>query len=101
MIIYACKCCALQCQTHTGGVTHPCVCICSSLLLRTLNKNEIRRQDIASVIASVSRTDIGRYIVWNFVRANWDALKGYGHFRCYESEVNPLSDCFKERVCSR
>ncbi|KAK2183341.1 hypothetical protein NP493_315g04062 [Ridgeia piscesae] len=50
--------------------------VLNSLLLRTLNKNDIRKQDIASVIASVSRTDIGRYIVWNFVRANWDTIKG-------------------------
>ena len=51
-------------------------CVCFSLLFRTLNATDIRKQDIASVVVRVSRDKVGRYVVWDFVRSNLAVLQG-------------------------
>ena len=40
----------------------------------TLNSTEIRKQDMAHVIFYVASNPIGRSLVWDFIRANWDNI---------------------------
>ena len=45
--------------------------ICCRFLRKTLDKNEIRKQDAIYTIIYIARNPIGRYLAWDFVRANW------------------------------
>ena len=40
----------------------------------SLDSTKIRSQDSVSLIRYVSFNPVGKYLAWNFVRANWDQL---------------------------
>ncbi|CAC5387007.1 ANPEP [Mytilus coruscus] len=55
------------------------VWVLSRLLKYALMPEEIRKQDAVSIIIYISRNPIGRCLVWDFVRGNWDVIfKQYG-----------------------
>ncbi|XP_076080852.1 aminopeptidase N-like isoform X2 [Mytilus galloprovincialis] len=50
------------------------VWVLSRYLKYTLIPEEIRKQDAVSTIVYISRNTIGRSLVWDFVRGNWDFI---------------------------
>ncbi|XP_048581683.1 glutamyl aminopeptidase-like [Nematostella vectensis] len=53
--------------------------ILNKLLASSLNSSIVRTQDTISVILSVAGNPVGKYLAWNFVRANWEnLLKEFG-----------------------
>ncbi|XP_052084132.1 aminopeptidase N-like isoform X2 [Mytilus californianus] len=50
------------------------VWVLSRYLKYTLMPEEIRKQDAVSTIVYISRNTIGRSLVWDFVRGNWDFI---------------------------
>jgi hypothetical protein len=40
-----------------------------------MDENEIRSQDVTSIIVYVSGNSVGRYLAWEFMQENWDTLR--------------------------
>ncbi|XP_062585470.1 uncharacterized protein LOC134247152 isoform X2 [Saccostrea cucullata] len=58
---------ALACSSKTWILNH--------YLKLSMDPQEIRSQDVTSVIIYVSRNSVGRYLAWEFMQENWDILR--------------------------
>lgn len=49
-------------------------CLCRRYLRYCLDPDKIRKQDAIPIMMLISDNPVGQPLVWDFVRAEWDAI---------------------------
>ena len=57
-----------------GSTTDPW--LLQRYLLQTLDRNQVRPQDVETVIAAVAKNSEGKFLAWRHLKAHWSHIQG-------------------------